>query len=151
MTAPTPIARCATAARLTIAALLATALAPADSRAADAASNRPPWARAPLAAHAKTNPYEGNRDAVRAGHKLFARHCTECHGEDGRGGRNAPPLNGETIGRATAGDLFWFLTNGNLRTGMPAWSHLPDARRWQIVAFLKTLNAGAAREQRAAQ
>jgi hypothetical protein len=37
--------------------------------------------------------------------------------------------------------LFSFITNGDLKRGMPAWSRLPDERRWQIVAFLKSLGS----------
>ena len=109
------------------------AIAAPGARAAPAHS----WRGAPDAAHARTNPYEGQPDAVRAGRKLFARHCATCH-DQGRGGA-APRLDGELVRSATAGDLFWFLTNGNLPRGMPSWSRLPEARRWQLVAFLKSL------------
>ncbi|HEU0107479.1 MAG TPA: cytochrome c [Vicinamibacteria bacterium] len=107
--------------RFAMAALGAALLVRAEARAADSA-----------------NPYGGNTDAVRAGRKLVARHCASCHGEDGRGGRSAPPLDSVAVRRAAAGDLFWLLTNGDLRAGMPSWSNLPDARRWQIVAFLQS-------------
>jgi mono/diheme cytochrome c family protein len=96
---------------------------------------------APESAHTKANPYEGDGEAIRAGRKLFVRYCTECHGGDARGRRNAPALDSVMVQLAAPGDLFWFLTNGNLRAGMPSWSRLPDARRWQIVTFLKTLGA----------
>ncbi len=102
------------------------------------------WADTPEDARAKANPYAGNPDAARAGDKLFARHCASCHGEQGRGGLGAPPLRPRAIRSGTPGDLFWFLTNGDLRSGMPAWSHLPAARRWQIVAFLRSLDDGPA-------
>ena len=36
-------------------------------------------------------------------------------------------------------ELAWFVRGGNLRHGMPSWSGLPELRRWQIVAYLKTL------------
>ena len=123
-----------------MAALGTTLLVQADLHAHDSATGAPPWANAPLAARARANPYGGDTDAVRAGHKLFARHCTQCHGENGRGGRNAPPLDTVAVRGAAAGELFWLLTNGRLRAGMPAWSHLPDARRWQIVAFLNAFD-----------
>jgi mono/diheme cytochrome c family protein len=97
--------------------------------------------RAPAAAASWTNPFEGDPRAIRAGHKLFHRHCAECHGEDARGRGKAPLLVSHRVQGAPAGDLFWFLTNGDLGTGMPAWSRLPDARRWQLVSFLKTLPA----------
>jgi hypothetical protein len=42
------------------------------------------------------------------------------------------------------------LTNGVVRKGMPVWSKLPEPQRWQIVRFLKSLDAGAAAEQKQA-
>jgi mono/diheme cytochrome c family protein len=98
-----------------------------------------PFADAPPSAHIRANPYEGSAAAARAGRKLFERHCAECHGAGAAGSRRAPALNTLTVGTAPPGDLFWFLANGNRRAGMPSWSRLPDARRWQIVEFLKTL------------
>jgi hypothetical protein len=41
---------------------------------------------------------------------------------------------------ATPGEMFWILTNGLVRHGMPAWSKLPPAQRWQIIAFLTSMN-----------
>jgi hypothetical protein len=43
------------------------------------------------------------------------------------------------VQNATAGELVWFLRNGNLWSGMPSWSGLPKERRWQIVTYLKSL------------
>ena len=43
------------------------------------------------------------------------------------------------VQNATPGELEWFLRNGNLWRGMPSWSGLPEQRRWQIVAYLKSL------------
>jgi len=42
------------------------------------------------------------------------------------------------VGQASAGEIEWFLRNGRMRTGMPSWSGLPEARRWQIVSFLQS-------------
>jgi mono/diheme cytochrome c family protein len=122
----------------TMAVLGAALLLHAEDPAGDSAAQAPSWTKAPPSAQAKANPYGGNADAVRAGRKLVARHCASCHGEDGHGGRSAPPLDSVAVRRAAAGDLFWLLTNGDLRAGMPSWSNLPDARRWQIVAFLQS-------------
>jgi mono/diheme cytochrome c family protein len=82
---------------------------------------------------------------VLAGRKLYLRHCAECHGGDARGGPRAPSLDTHRVGEAAPGDLFRFLTNGSLRAGMPAWSRLPAARRWQLTAYLKALGGAPAR------
>jgi mono/diheme cytochrome c family protein len=98
-------------------------------------------ANVPRSAAVWTNPFEGDPTAARAGNKLFRRHCADCHGEDAEGRAKNPSLVSERVQGAPPGDLFWFLTNGNLGAGMPSWSRLPDARRWQLVSFLKTLRA----------
>jgi mono/diheme cytochrome c family protein len=98
-----------------------------------------PLLGAPQSPPEKVNPYQGSADAARAGRKLFERHCADCHGPDAVGSQRAPALNTRTVRELPPGNLFWFLTNGNRRAGMPSWSRLPDARRWQIVEFLKTL------------
>ena len=107
----------------------------------EAGWRRPQPANAPATARAAANPYEADAEAVRAGQKLYERHCVECHGGDARGTRWAPALVTASVRVASPGALFWFLTNGNRRAGMPSWSRLPDARRWQIVTFLKAANA----------
>ena len=56
-----------------------------------------------------------------------------------RGMRNAVNLRSPQVQNATAGELVWFLSNGNLFHGMPSWSGLPEQRRWQIVTYLKSL------------
>jgi cytochrome c oxidase cbb3-type subunit 2 len=85
------------------------------------------------------NPFAGRADARAAGKKLYKRHCAECHGVDGRGQDKAPDLHLPIIQIASPGRLFWFLKNGNLKEGMPAWSGLPDQERWQLVTYLQTL------------
>ncbi|HYL06454.1 MAG TPA: c-type cytochrome [Thermoanaerobaculia bacterium] len=102
----------------------------------------------PASAPARIDPYAGSRDGVAAGRKLFLRHCAECHGENGRGSRRAPAIDSERVRQAAPGALFWFLTNGRPAAGMPGWSRLPAARRWQIIAYLQ---AGDGHESQAAQ
>ena len=96
-------------------------------------------AQAPAKTRDWKNPYEGNSDALLAGKKLYLQHCAECHGQNARGMRNAISLRTSQVQNATAGELVWFLRNGNLFHGMPAWSGLPEQRRWQIVTYLKSL------------
>ena len=96
-------------------------------------------AQAPVKTRDWKNPYEGNADALLAGKKLYEQHCSECHGANAHGLRNAVNLRTPPVQNATPGELVWFLRNGNLFHGMPSWSGLPDQRRWQIVTYLKSL------------
>lgn len=94
-------------------------------------------ARAPEASRGRQNPFGKNESARLAGRKLFLRYCAECHGKTGQGTEEAPSL--LPASAASPGSLQWFIRNGDLRSGMPSWSRLPDPQVWQIVAYLKTL------------
>jgi mono/diheme cytochrome c family protein len=98
------------------------------------------FARVPEKARGKSNPLAEDPDAPRAGRKLFEQHCAECHGYEAAGGRKAPSLRAEEVQTATPGTLFWILTNGVVRRGMPVWSKLPEPQRWQIVTYIKSLS-----------
>ncbi|HSZ61948.1 MAG TPA: cytochrome c [Terriglobales bacterium] len=89
----------------------------------------------------KRNPLEGDTDAVAAGGKLYQQHCAECHGEKAGGTRRGVSLLRDEVQQATPGALFWILTNGVVRRGMPVWSKLPEPERWQIVTFLQSLTS----------
>ena len=96
-------------------------------------------AKAPAKAVARHNPLESDPDAAAAGGKLFAQHCAECHGDMAEGGKKGPSLRADEVQDATPGALFWLLTNGVVRRGMPVWSKLPEPQRWQLVSYLKSL------------
>ena len=100
--------------------------------------------KAPAKAAARKNPLETDPDAVAAGGKLFELHCAECHGENADGGRKGPSLRADEVEQATPGTLFWLLTNGVVRKGMPVWSKLPEPQRWQLVSYIKSLKGAAA-------
>ena len=100
-------------------------------------------ARAPEKARAKRNPFENDSDAVAAGRKLFQQHCAECHGTNAEGRRKAPSLVGREVQEATPGTLFWILTNGIVRRGMPDWSKLPEQQIWLLFSFVKSLGPDA--------
>ena len=95
--------------------------------------------KAPRKAMARRNPLETDPDAVSAGANLFDQHCSECHGEFAEGSHKGPSLREDPIRQATPGTLFWLLTNGVVRRGMPVWSKLPEPQRWQLVSYLKSL------------
>lgn len=95
--------------------------------------------KVPDKARGKPNPFESNPDAITAGRKLFEEHCAECHGDSAEGARKGPSLRANQVQQATPGSLFWVLTNGVVRRGMPDWSKLPELQRWQIITYLKSL------------
>ena len=101
-------------------------------------------AKAPEKARARRNPLESDREAIAAGSNLFEQHCAECHGDAADGGRKGPSLRVQEIQGATDGALFWLLTNGVVRRGMPVWSKLPEPQRWQLVSFIKSLGIRSA-------
>jgi len=95
--------------------------------------------KAPEKARAKSNPLANDPEASRAGRLLFERHCTECHGNAAEGGRHAPSLRAAEVQNAPPGAIFWILTNGIVRHGMPVWSKLPEPQRWQLVSYIQSL------------
>ncbi len=70
---------------------------------------------------------------------LFHLRCARCHGDNGEGSGNIPALKAEKIKGAASGELFWFITKGDVNNGMPSWATLPKAQRWQIVSYVKAL------------
>src|ERR1700722_11024246 len=109
----------------------------------DAASSNPgryaELAKAPEKARARNNPLEHDPEAVPAGQNLFDQHCSECHGSTAEGGKKGPNHDSEPVQQASWDTLFWILTNGVVRRGMPVWSKLPEPQRWQLVSYLKSL------------
>jgi len=83
------------------------------------------------------NPYSGNSQAAAGGKKLYFQNCAQCHGNNLQGIGPAPSLTSTPVKDAVPGELFWFITNGDLNKGMPSWSQLPKQQRWQIVTFLQ--------------
>jgi mono/diheme cytochrome c family protein len=96
-------------------------------------------AKVPAKAAGRRNPLESDPEAMAAGGKLFEMHCAECHGANADGGKKGPSLRAEDVQQATPGALFWLLTNGVVRKGMPVWSRLPEPQRWQLVSYIKSL------------
>jgi mono/diheme cytochrome c family protein len=95
--------------------------------------------KAPERARDRRNPLQEDPEAVAAGRLLFEGHCQECHGSSGESGKHGPNLRVPEVQNATAGTLFWLLSGGVVRKGMPVWSKLPEPQRWQLVRYLKSL------------
>ena len=96
---------------------------------------------APASAREQNNPYAGQPAAARAGRIAYAQNCGSCHGRNGGGTGNIPSLAKKTTQAATEGEIFWFITKGDVANGMPAWDKMPEAKRWQIVTFVKSLRS----------
>lgn len=100
--------------------------------------------QAPQAAAARSNPLPATAEIVGGGRKLFLRHCAECHRGDGQGGRKAADLLLPVVQEQSDGALFWKISNGNARRGMPAWERLPQPQRWQLVHYVRALRTASA-------
>lgn len=98
------------------------------------------WDHVPTKDHTRANPMAGNPKAIAGGAAIYKDHCAQCHGANAMGdGKKTPSLKSESIRSATDGDIEWFLRQGDLRHGMPSWASLPQAQRWQVVAYLRSL------------
>jgi len=92
---------------------------------------------APPSADSRQNPLNEQPEIVAGGSKLFRQRCALCHGQDGTGTNRGPNLMTRQIQDQSDGALFWKISSGNTRTGMPSYSFLPEAQRWQLVFHLR--------------
>jgi glucose/arabinose dehydrogenase len=105
--------------------------------AASAGGQNADFHNAPASAKELKNPYAGQMPPNAKA--LFHLRCARCHGENGEGSGNIPPLKVERIKSVTPGEIFWFITQGDVSNGMPSWATLPKPQRWQIVSYVQTL------------
>src|SRR5207249_2101590 len=91
--------------------------------------------------------------SVASGAALYRESCVACHGArgagDGPAGLNLPrppaDLRAPHTAQHTAGDLYWWLTNGIPAAGMPGFgARLSEDQRWDLINFLRALSAGDA-------
>jgi glucose/arabinose dehydrogenase/cytochrome c5 len=104
---------------------------------------------APASSATLQNPATGQQNAA-AGQQLYQQRCASCHGANAQGTGNIPSLASGATQAAKPGELFWFITHGDISNGMPAWESLPAQQRWQIVTYLKYLNTPGAAQLTAA-
>jgi mono/diheme cytochrome c family protein len=98
------------------------------------------WERVPPRDHARANPLTGQPEAAPAGELVYREHCQQCHKANARGdGHKRPSLHSERLRSASDGDIEWFLRQGDVGHGMPSWSSLPQAQRWQVTAYLRSI------------
>ncbi|RTE88243.1 MULTISPECIES: c-type cytochrome [Bradyrhizobium] len=89
--------------------------------------------------------------SITNGKRLFAQNCADCHGSGGLGDGPAastlpkPPANLSEPHTAlhTAGDMFWWLSHGIPKSGMPGFADVLDEQaRWDVINFLRTFSEG---------
>lgn len=108
----------------------------------------PSW-QPPAEAAERPNPLAKSPELAAGGQKLFHRTCAQCHGADGEGlkSRRAADFKLPVVQQQSDGALFWKITKGNPRRGMPSYGSLPEMQRWQVVLFLRTLAPDQGKEK----
>jgi mono/diheme cytochrome c family protein len=107
--------------------------------------------KVPQADRVRVNPYAGKPEAIAAGQNLFLDNCAKCHGKNAEGRSKRPSLKSERLRNATDGEIAWIIKNGQMFKGMPSWGGLPEQERWQLVAYLRSLNPPASEDAAGAQ
>ena len=88
------------------------------------------------------NPFAGKPDAVEAGRTLYVQSCSACNGPNAEGGRGPRLADNGSIRGASNRRLFESIKNGVRGSDMPP-SNLPEEMIWQMVSFVKAVNAAA--------
>jgi putative heme-binding domain-containing protein len=102
-----------------------------------------PISSAPAHGVHAVNPLGHGPDVVAAGHLLFNRTCTGCHGVDGGEGERAPALVGDRrFFRLSEISIFDTIKNGIPGTAMPPFN-LPDDDIWRIVVWIRAMRGSA--------
>ena len=96
-----------------------------------------PFHGAPASAEAMRNPYAGQQ--IESAGTAYEARCAKCHGVNGDGTGNIPSLANGAAQSASDGEVFWYITKGDVDNGMPSWQSLPEKERWQIVSFIRVL------------
>ena len=90
------------------------------------------------------NPFEGKPDAVHEGGTLYARHCTGCHGPNGRAGEIGPAIVSGDRADFGFGDAQIFSTIKNGVSGTPMGPQkLSDEEIWKITTYIHALRGTA--------
>jgi cytochrome c551/c552 len=90
-----------------------------------------------------TNPFEGDRNAIATGARIFvAYNCVDCHGADGSGAMGPSFQDGRWRFGGSTGEVFESIYQGRPE-GMPAWGgRISEEQIWMLVAYVRSLSAG---------
>jgi mono/diheme cytochrome c family protein len=103
---------------------------------------------APASAKKLKNPLTATEENMEAGRALFNRNCASCHGEDGKSKTDVAEamevkpadLTGHAMHGITDGEIYWVITNGIKKSGMPALNaKTKPNERWQMALYVKHL------------
>jgi len=102
----------------------------------------------PAAAKIK-NPVAPGAESIAIGEKLYVKHCSECHGDTGKGdgemGEDMDPrpanlTDAEWKHGSSDGEIFTVIRNGVKSTGMKPFAKKLTAHQvWDVVNYLHTL------------
>jgi cytochrome c oxidase cbb3-type subunit 3 len=89
------------------------------------------------------NPFEGNREAIATGARIFvAYNCVDCHGADGSGAMGPSLQDGRWRFGGSTSEVFESIYQGRPE-GMPAWGgRISEDQIWMLVAYVRSLTAG---------
>jgi mono/diheme cytochrome c family protein len=91
----------------------------------------------PAATAARQNPFRDRPELVTGGKKVFLRVCARCHTPGP--GQKGPDLSDQAVQQEADGAIFWKISTGNSRSGMPGYGSLPEGQRWQLVLYIRSL------------
>ena len=89
------------------------------------------------------NPFEGDKNAIAMGAKLFISYnCVDCHGADGSGAMGPALMDGRWHFGGSPGEVYESIAQGR-PDGMPAWGGLLDRSTiWRLVSYVRSLEQG---------
>lgn len=91
------------------------------------------------------NPLGLNKLAVTAGGESFQSGCGSCHGSKGQGGRGPKLADNSRVREKSDKKIFEIIKFGVPGSVMPP-STLDETQVWQLVSFVRSLNANAAEQ-----
>jgi len=88
------------------------------------------------------NPLDQDRSAIVVGQEQYQTACGGCHGTTGKGGRGPRLVGVKGVKNMSDGKMFETIKQGVQGTPMPPFA-LSDTQIWQLVSFIRNLNATA--------
>lgn len=91
------------------------------------------------------NPFALDKATVAAGAESFQSGCGSCHGSKGQGGRGPKLADNSRLREKSDKKIFDIIKSGVPGSVMPP-SMLDETQVWQLVSFVRSLNANAAEQ-----